>query len=1347
MNRRLFALMLALLTTFVGMQAAQLLPVQKAPDTDTWKVTLLSVGPNRMEVIKVVKEELHIMLKEAQDLIDAAPVTLLENGYYENADRLYQRLTDAGATATLVDADPSYYPPTYTGVANYTVTLQSNGSSRMAVIAALQSQLGLGLKEAKDLTDAVPCVVLETTDYDQAKALLDALTEAGATATLDTSGGTYPTVTEGTWLVTLTEVKNKLQLISLLRVKLEIGLNEAKTLTETAPCVICCGKSFEQSIALTKEIIQNGYGSAFAMRVEDGTMAAPTDVAITNPTQTRGVVNWTPGASEQKWIVRYGVPSASQPPLLLTWDFEDPALGFDGWTTIDADGDGYNWELQGLVHSTNNFQVYSGEGCISSASYRNEIASALTPDDWLVSPKLTLGGVFKFWACGQDSNWFHEHFAVYVSTNGNTAPSDFVQVSEEFITSGEYQEYTIDLSAYSGEGYVAIRHFNVIDEFWLNIDNISYELNDFVPTSDNWQYALNITGAPHTLTALTPETEYYVQVLALGNQCNNASGWSKAKHFRTTEMLAPAGLYSFNTAQTETSLQWYPQSEEGKWHLRYWKDRVDETFESGELNPIWNIIDTDGDRSSWTVKELSNGSSLAHQGTHAITSDDSTGDEWLVMPLENQSSFLTFWATTNYYDASKVGDFAVYVSPSDCEDPSTFVQVSPTWKWPNGYKMFTLDLGEALNTDEIRSLNLGMIRYVAIRAYGGKGSCYLWLDDIALLTGHFDGNEWVEDWTDEWNVTDNTWHDLTDLEMDTDYNVMVQGQFDNNERTPWSDVIRFRTWSDIVFTNDGQWMDASCWYKGEVPPTDADVIIAAECEIPSGYTAKAQSVVMGDASGYIVLKEGGQLRCGTDKGKRLEVAFEKELKANTYYYLRMPKNFSFPEEMLEGSYTLEYFDQTYGWRSISAKNLETKLNSEDNIYYNYRYRRSNDLTVLLWGTPPADNTKIANELKIYLGATYEGYNFVGNTLTCNAWPCYDTDRTTLRPYWVMNDKGEFVEGSGPIAPLQAVFVKREGPKDNYVYWTHEEPQYSYPVATPYDVHVSGVGGTTAYVSWMGNGGEVRWNVRYRKSDNATYQTWDFENGEQGWINIDGDGDGYKWFYFNSGYGHNSWGHLKSNTWSATDNWLISPKVELGGVVSFWARGYYSSDKPEHFTVYVSPNNFDTANFQQASREFEVNYNYGEYKQFSADLSDIGATGKGYIAIRHHNSPYYGGLSIDDVEYMNWPADGYIEPGTWRNVNNLSTQAYGMQNLEPETRYDVQVQAVFPGTDRISEWSDIVRFTTGNGPATGVDEFDANQSHSMEMYDLQGRRVSNKANRGIYINRPDGSRKAKKLVVK
>ena len=152
----------------------------------------------------------------------------------------------------------------------------------------------------------------------------------------------------------------------------------------------------------------------------------------------------------------------------LVQDFES---GMGEWTLIDADGDGYNWEI-GEAPSiiTLNNSIY----CITSASYDNDGHSALTPDNFLVSPKVELGGKIIFWAIGQDPDWAAEHFAVAVSVAGNTNAADFEVISPEFVATGAWVKYEVDLSAFAGqEGYVAIRHFNVTDMFQLNIDDIT----------------------------------------------------------------------------------------------------------------------------------------------------------------------------------------------------------------------------------------------------------------------------------------------------------------------------------------------------------------------------------------------------------------------------------------------------------------------------------------------------------------------------------------------------------------------------------------------------------------------------------------------------------------------------------------------------------------------------------------------------------------------------------------------------------------------------------------------------------------------------------------------------------
>jgi hypothetical protein len=139
-----------------------------------------------------------------------------------------------------------------------------------------------------------------------------------------------------------------------------------------------------------------------------------------------------------------------------------------GWTTIDNDGDGYMW-----YHLTGaNFNNHSGVGHVTSASYQG---AALTPDNWLVTPKAILDGTFSFWAAGQDASYAAEVFAVYVSTTDATSIDNFVKISEDLTATGEMTEYTFDLSSYEGvEGYIAIRHYNITDMFRLNVDDITY---------------------------------------------------------------------------------------------------------------------------------------------------------------------------------------------------------------------------------------------------------------------------------------------------------------------------------------------------------------------------------------------------------------------------------------------------------------------------------------------------------------------------------------------------------------------------------------------------------------------------------------------------------------------------------------------------------------------------------------------------------------------------------------------------------------------------------------------------------------------------------------------------------
>jgi large subunit ribosomal protein L7/L12 len=64
-------------------------------------VTLSAVGESKINVIKAVRELTQLGLKEAKDLVDAAPKPVLENVSKADAEKAVARLKEAGATADL----------------------------------------------------------------------------------------------------------------------------------------------------------------------------------------------------------------------------------------------------------------------------------------------------------------------------------------------------------------------------------------------------------------------------------------------------------------------------------------------------------------------------------------------------------------------------------------------------------------------------------------------------------------------------------------------------------------------------------------------------------------------------------------------------------------------------------------------------------------------------------------------------------------------------------------------------------------------------------------------------------------------------------------------------------------------------------------------------------------------------------------------------------------------------------------------------------------------------------------------------------------------------------------------
>lgn len=73
-----------------------------AEEKDSFDVVLTSAGGNKIAVIKVVREVVAgLGLKEAKDLVDAAPKAIKEGVSQAEADEIKAKLTEAGATVEL----------------------------------------------------------------------------------------------------------------------------------------------------------------------------------------------------------------------------------------------------------------------------------------------------------------------------------------------------------------------------------------------------------------------------------------------------------------------------------------------------------------------------------------------------------------------------------------------------------------------------------------------------------------------------------------------------------------------------------------------------------------------------------------------------------------------------------------------------------------------------------------------------------------------------------------------------------------------------------------------------------------------------------------------------------------------------------------------------------------------------------------------------------------------------------------------------------------------------------------------------------------------------------------------
>ena len=300
----------------------------------------------------------------------------------------------------------------------------------------------------------------------------------------------------------------------------------------------------------------DNYNDGWDLYLDDFTFEAPascktpTGLTATNLTTESATLGWTAPdpAPDNGYNVRYRTALVEHPTFFDS--FED---GLTQWTIIrNLEGtESTDWHQFNGNFSGNSIAAHSGTYMAMSRSWATDDYNV---DNWLITPQVTLDGTLKFWV--MDDGTYHDYYAVYVSTTGNTV-ADFgsTPLYVPGDASAEWTEVTVDLSSFAGvSGYVALRHtdyaqdYLLIDDFGIYGDPTPAGAWTNKTTSTN---SLNISG-------LTENTLYDFEVQS---NCGGETSEWVASTFRTNPSCMPvANLAVSDVTTTTVSLTWTDQN-------------------------------------------------------------------------------------------------------------------------------------------------------------------------------------------------------------------------------------------------------------------------------------------------------------------------------------------------------------------------------------------------------------------------------------------------------------------------------------------------------------------------------------------------------------------------------------------------------------------------------------------------------------------------------------------------------------------------------------------------------------------------------------------------------------------
>lgn len=344
-------------------------------------------------------------------------------------------------------------------------------------------------------------------------------------------------------------------------------------------------------------------------------------------------------------------------------DFETPNTN---WTLTDNDNDGFNWSLLSTLGG--NMDCHSGVECMVSASYDNDNMAALTPDNWMISsgfqiPATATDFMLSWYDAAQDPDYPAESYSVYIATTNTVAA--FTATTAVFtttLTSDNWTKRSVNLSAYAGQTiYVAFRHHNCSDMFFLKIDDV------------------RIGGPEAPMVAihapLTAETGTTVDLSASVSDANNVdwilngatpatatgldiqASWATAGTYQIIASATNAVGTAYDTATIEIyhcdAISEFPFTADFSNGLGCWNSRP-----AIEDNPGWMQCAEAG------LEGVNGLLSMSAQSFMGIITIDMPHDNWLISPeieMPANSNYELAWNVMEY-DPNYANDhYTVYV--------------------------------------------------------------------------------------------------------------------------------------------------------------------------------------------------------------------------------------------------------------------------------------------------------------------------------------------------------------------------------------------------------------------------------------------------------------------------------------------------------------------------------------------------------------------------------------------------------------------------------------------------------------------------------------------------------------